>query len=89
MKGGGGADKTRRWEKDPWGDVTQKQLKEWNKDACEKQLRDRISALVGITSMKRNCPHFLRCPEINLLNFGVHVARLILLQHERSCGDPL
>jgi hypothetical protein len=36
MKGGGGESKTRRWAKDPWGDVTERELKERNNnDACK------------------------------------------------------
>ena len=34
---------------DPWGDVTKEQLKESNMDACEQQLKARISALEAQT----------------------------------------
>jgi hypothetical protein len=41
MKDGCGESETRRWPKDPWSDVTERELKERNNnDAYKKQLRE-------------------------------------------------
>jgi hypothetical protein len=37
MKDGGGESETRRWPKDPWSDVTERELKERNNNDAYKQ----------------------------------------------------
>jgi hypothetical protein len=89
MRLGGGASKTHKWEKDPLGDFTEEQLKEWNKDARQKQLRDRISALEEeTTALLELEKQPARAGDAEAtVEPEPAPATSSRLQHERRCGD--